>query len=672
MTKTTDNRKQKGGALSLGEEKINKLMLKFSIPCIMSLLVSSLYNIVDQIFIGNSELSTLGNAATGVVFPVFIIAQAFAWCFGDGCAAYLNICQGKNDSENAHKSIGASISMAFLSGVIIMAIVYSFKVPILTIFGASENTMAYAIEYLNVVLAMIPIFILCNMMNSVIRADGSPTWAMISMLTGAVINIILDPVFIFVFKWGMTGAALATVIGQVATFIMTLIYFTHTKTFKLTKKSFIPKINAVKEVISLGFSTFITQFAIVIVAILSNVQLAKYGALTKFGADIPIAIIGIQSKVFTVVINLVVGIVLGCQPIISFNMGAKKYDRVKELYKKIIFCALIIGVFFTAIFQLAPELVIKLFGNPSNVPNPDDYWEFGVMTMRIFMSLISISCIIKVNSIFFQAVGKPIQAAITSMIRDILCFVPLIVVLPLLTQGVEGILWAAPISDLVAMVVTAMLSVSFIKSLHKTEEKEETEAIIKPSKKGVIITIGREHGSSGKQIGKIVAQKLGIPFYYKEMTALAAQESGLDREFIADINTDSPSILHSLYLSTDVVQRAIVAQDHVIKKIADEGSCVIVGRAADHVLKGYDDVINVFIYAPEDYRIGRIMEVYGDDYETAKKNIRHSDEARSSYYKNISGNSWGDRHNYHIMIDGSIGLEKSADLICSYVKSQSK
>ena len=366
MTKTIDNRKQKGGALSLGEEKINKLMLKFSIPCIMSLLVSSLYNIVDQIFIGNSELSTLGNAATGVVFPVFIIAQAFAWCFGDGCAAYLNICQGKNDSENAHKSIGASISMAFLSGVIIMAVVYSFKVPILTIFGASENTMAYAIEYLNVVLAMIPIFILCNMMNSVIRADGSPTWAMISMLTGAVINIILDPVFIFVFKWGMTGAALATVIGQVATFIMTLIYFTHTKTFKLTKKSFIPKINAVKEVISLGFSTFITQFAIVIVAILSNIQLAKYGALTKFGADIPIAIIGIQSKVFTVVINLVVGIVLGCQPIISFNMGAKKYDRVKELYRKIMVCTIVIGTVFTLLFELAPNFVIGLFGTPSN------------------------------------------------------------------------------------------------------------------------------------------------------------------------------------------------------------------------------------------------------------------------------------------------------------------
>ena len=670
MTKTTS--KQNNATISLGEEKINKLMLKFSIPCIMSLLVSSLYNIVDQIFIGNSELSTLGNAATGVVFPVFIIAQAFAWCFGDGCAAYLNICQGKNDSENAHKAIGASISMAFLSGVVMMAIIYSFKVPILTIFGASENTMAYSIEYLNVVLAMIPIFILCNMMNSVIRADGSPTWAMLSMLTGAVVNIILDPVFIFVCKWGMTGAALATIIGQAVTFIMTLIYFTNTKTFKLTKKSFIPKFSSVKDVISLGFSTFITQFAIVIVAILSNIQLAKYGALTKFGADIPIAIIGIQSKVFTVVINLVVGIVLGCQPIISFNMGAKKYDRVKELYKKIVFSALIIGVFFTTIFQLAPEFVIKLFGTPSNIPNPEDYWEFGVMTMRIFMSLICISCIIKVNSIFFQAVGKPIQAAITSMIRDILCFVPFIIILPLISQSVEAILWAAPISDFIAMIVTAILSVSFIKSLHKTEEVEEVNAVIKPSKNGVIITIGREHGSSGKQIGKLVAEKLGIPFYYKEMTALAAQESGLDREFIADINTDSPTILHSLYLSTDVIQRAVVAQDKVIKRIADEGSCVIVGRAADHVLRDYDNVLNIFIYAPDEYRIGRIMEVYGDNYETAKRNVKHSDEARASYYRNISGKSWGDRRNYHLMIDGSIGLEKSADIICSYVKSYTK
>ena len=660
---------KKESSLYFGEEKINKLMLKFSIPCIMSLLVSSLYNIVDQIFIGNSELSTLGNAATGVVFPIFIIAQAFAWCFGDGCAAYLNICQGKNDSENAHKAIGASITMAFLSGVAMMAIIYPFKREILTVFGASENTMAYAIEYLNIVLAMIPIFILCNMMNSAIRADGSPAWAMAAMLSGAVTNIILDPVFIFGLKWGMTGAALATIIGQAVTFIMTLIYFTHTKTFKLTRKSFIPKISSVSEVIGLGSSTFITQLAIVIVAILCNVQLAKYGAMTKFGADIPIAIIGIQSKVFTVVINLVVGIVLGCQPIISFNMGAKKYDRVKELYRKIMVSALIIGLTFTAIFQLFPEFVIGLFGTPSNIPNPEDYWEFGKMTMTIFMALICISCFIKVNSIFFQAVGKPIHAVIASMIRDIVCFVPLIIFLPKMFPGVEAILVSAPISDFIALIVTAILSISFIKSLKGAPATDDAPAVLKPSKKGVIITIGREHGSSGKQIGKIVAERLGIPFYYKEMAALAAKESGLDKEFIADINNNSPAVMHSIYLSTDVIQLAVVAQDKVIRRIAEEGSCVIVGRAADYILRDRDDVINVFIYAPDEYRIGRIMEVYGDSYENAKKHVRHSDEARASYYKTITGKTWGDRHNYDLMVDGSIGLTKSADIICAYVNS---
>ena len=211
-----------------------------------------------------------------------------------------------------------------------------------------------------------------------------------------------------------------------------------------------------------------------------------------------------------------------------------------------------------------------------------------------------------------------------------------------------------------------------LRNRQENQESDKYDAVIKPSKKGIIITIAREHGSSGKQIGKILAQKLGIPFYYKELTALTAQESGLDREFIADINTNSPAILHSLYLSTEVIQRAVVAQDKVLKKIADEGSCVIVGRAADYVLKDYDNVLNLFIHAPEEYRIGRIMEVYGDSYETAKKNVRHSDEARSSYYKKISGKTWGDRRNYHLMVDASIGVEKSAEAIYSFVKAFTK
>ena len=660
---------QNQNTLALGQEKINKLMLKFSIPCIMSLLVSSLYNIVDQIFIGNSELSTLGNAATGVVFPVFIIAQAFAWCFGDGCAAYLNICQGKNDAENAHKAIGASITTAFASGLLMMAVIYPFKEPILTLFGASENTMTYAIEYLDVVLAMIPIFILCNMMNSVIRADGSPTWAMAAMLSGALTNIILDPLFIFVLKMGMTGAALATIIGQGVTFIVTAIYFLRTKTFKLTKSSFIPNAKSIWAVVQLGISTFVTQLAIVIVAILCNVQLATFGALSKYGVDIPIAIIGIQSKVFTVVINLVVGIVLGCQPVISYNMGARKYDRVKELYRKIFIASFTIGLVFTLIFELAPDFVVGLFGTPSNIPNPDDYWEFARKTMQIFMSLISISCLIKMNSIFFQAVGKPVQATIASMIRDIVCFVPLVLILPSAFLSVEAILYAAPISDVIAMIVTAFLSISFIRSLKKEENVESAPAVLKQSTPGVIVTIAREHGSSGKQIGKMVAKKLGIPFYYKEMMTLAAQESGLDKEFVAEINTNSPSILHNLYLNTDVIKLAVAAQDKVIRKIADQGSCVIVGRAADYVLREYDNVFKVFIYAPDEFRISRIMELYGDSYEDAKRNIYHSDEARAYYYRQISGLDWGDKHNYDLIINSAIGLEKAAEIIAAHVKT---
>lgn len=656
-----------GNSNFLGEEKISKLMLKFSVPCVLSLLVSALYNIIDQIFIGNSELSALGNAATGVVFPIFIIAQAFAWCYGDGCAAYLNICQGKNDTENPHKAIGTGILVTLISSFLLMAIFFPLKEQLLTLFGASENTLGMAVEYFNVILAFFPVYMLSNMMNAVIRADGSPAWSMASMLIGAVINIILDPVFIFGFKWGMFGAALATVIGQTVSFVISLIYFFRTKTFKLTAKSFIPDFKAFSGALKLGISSFVTQMTIVIISLVCNIMLAKYGAQSVYGVDIPIAIIGIESKVFTVVINLVVGIVLGCQPIISYNMGARNFVRVKKLYKSILLCTVIIGLASTALFEFAPKAVVGLFGVPTNIPNPEAYWEFGEKTFRIFLSLVTFTCIVKMTSIFFQAVGKPIQAVIASLVRDIVCFIPSILLLPKYF-GIEGILYAAPCADLLAVIVAGTLTANFMKSLNKAEMVSETEEIIQKSKKGVIITIAREHGSSGKQIGKLVAEKLGIPFYYKEMTALAAQESGLDREFISDINKDAPARLHSLYLSTDVIQQAIVAQDKVIREIADSGSCVIVGRAADYVLRKYENVVRIFIYAPIEYRKKRVMDIYGDTAEEAKNNINRSDLARASYYKKISEQNWGAYRNYDLLIDSSIGVEETAQLIYEYIE----
>ena len=654
----------------LGKEKISKLMLKFSVPCVLSLLVSALYNIVDQIFIGNSELSALGNAATGVVFPIFIIAQAFAWCFGDGCAAYLNICQGKKDTKNATQAIGTGIVVTLISSLVLMIFFYPFKTQLLTLFGASENSIGYAIEYFNIILAFFPIYMLSNMMNAVIRADGSPGWSMVSMVAGALTNIILDPVFIFGFKWGMTGAAVATVVGQTVSFVITLIYFFRTKTFKLNLKSFVPNFKSFSGALQLGASSFVTQMTIVIISLVCNILLAKYGQMSQYGVDIPIAIIGIESKVFTVVINLVVGIVLGCQPIISYNMGARNYGRVKDLYKKILLCTVVIGLASTALFELAPRAVVGMFGAPTNIPNPENYWVFGEKCFRIFLCLVTFTCIIKMTSIFFQAVGKPVHAVVASMIRDIVCFIPLIIIYPLVFGGVEAILYAAPSADFLAMIVAVALTVTFMKSLKSSPINEKNDAVLKPSKQGVIITIAREHGSSGKQIGKLVAEKLGIPFYYKEMTALAAHESGLDKEFISDINANSPHTLHSLYLSTDVVQQAVIAQDKVIRKIAEQGSFVIIGRAADYVLRDYTNVVRIFIYAPEKYRIKRVMESYGDTAEKAKKNIRHSDEARASYYKNISGQTWGDRQNYEFMLDSSIGTEESTEIISNYIHSR--
>lgn len=454
----------------LGEEKISKLMLKFSIPCILSLLVSALYNIVDQIFVGNSELSTLGNAATGVVFPIFIIAQAFAWCFGDGCAAYLNICQGRKDTQNAHKAVGSGITVTLFASIVLIALFYPFKTQLLTLFGASENSIGYAVEYFDVILAFFPIYMLSNMMNAVIRADGSPSWSMASMLGGAIVNIILDPVFIFGAHWGMKGAAWATVIGQVISFAVSFFYFFRTKTFRLTLKSFLPDFKVFSNALKLGISSFITQMTIVIISLVCNVMLARYGAQSQYGVDIPIAVIGIESKVFTVVINLVVGIVLGCQPIIGYNLGANKYDRVRALYRNILMATIVIGILSTLLFELAPGAVVGIFGSPTNIPNPDDYWLFAEKTFRIFLSLVTFTCIIKMTSIFFQAVGKPVRAVIASMIRDIVCFIPLIIVFPIFF-GIEGILYAAPAADLIAMAVALILTITYFKRMKKEENR---------------------------------------------------------------------------------------------------------------------------------------------------------------------------------------------------------
>lgn len=442
----------------LGKEKISKLLLKFSIPCILSLLISSLYNIVDQIFIGNSELGYLGNAATSIVFPITIISVAFAWAIGDGGAAYLSLCQGRKDTKNAHIAIGNGILINFMISILFVILGFLFMDQLLFLFGASEASLPIAQDYFRIILIFIPIYMLANGMNAIIRADGSPGFSMLSTLVGAITNIILDPIFIFVMKWGIAGAAWATVIGQCLSFIVSVFYFARTKTFKISWSSFKMNFGIFSNVMKLGVSTFITQMSIVIISLVCNIMLAKYGAVSKYGVDIPIAVIGICMKVFTIVINIVVGIVLGAQPILGYNYGAKNYDRVKKTFKLVITLTVIVGLISMIIFELYPEVIIKMFGTESDL-----YMEFALKTFRIFLFFIVFTCSIKVSSIFFQAVGNPIKASIVSLTRDIVCFVPLVVILPRY-MGVEGALYAAPIADVIGIIITIILLVLFLKN----------------------------------------------------------------------------------------------------------------------------------------------------------------------------------------------------------------
>ena len=638
----------------------------------MGLLIGAFYNIVDQIFIGNSELGYLGNAATGVSFPILCVANAFAFCIGDGAASYLSICAGRNDSQSAHKCVGGSITATVTVGVVLSVVCLLFRVPLMRTFGASEQTLAMAVEYFTLLAVFFPIYLLIAVLNSMIRADGSPTYAMFGMLTGAVVNIILDPIFIFLLKWGIAGAAWATVIGQIASFLVCAVYFRKPKTFKLTLKSFIPDGPVLSSTIGLGASTFVNQISIVVVSLTCNMMLAHYGGLSAYGPDIPISVFSILTKVYTIVLNIVIGIVLGGQPIFGYNYGARRFDRVKETYFIALKASLIVAIVSTLIFELCPQMIIRIFGDGGVL-----YEAFAVKAFRIYLLLTVATALVKLSSIFFQAIGKPVQSVVASLARDIACFTPLAIFLPRMMEanapgsGIDGVLIAAPIADVIALIVIVVMTVRFFKELDKeAPQNDGEELVIKPSRPGVIITIGREHGSMGKQIGKLVAEQLNIPFYCKEMTALAAQESGLDKAFIADLNANAPAVLHELYLSTNVVRRAVVAQEQIIRRIAENGSCVIVGRAADYVLRDYDNVVRVFIHAPRKYRIKKIMEMYGDSYEAASVHVRRSDDARSAYYRAISGREWGDPKLYDLSINSSIGKEKCAEVICKYAEAK--
>lgn len=447
----------------LVNEKIGKLLIKFSIPCILSLLISALYNIVDQIFIGNSNVGAIGNTATTIVFPLTCIALAFALMLGDGAAAYMSLCLGKNDKTKVSKSVGNATTLGIITSILFLIIAFPLLKNILFLFGArTDLALEKSYEYGFIILFGIPFYILGTMYNSIIRADGRPQFAMISMVAGAICNIILDAIFIFSLNMGLTGAALATIIGQIVSFIISVIFIIKPKCYRLKLNDFIIDKNVFVDILKLGLSSFLTQISIVIISVVSMNMLSKYGLNSKYGSDDPQAIIGVTMKIFTIFVNIAVGIAAGAQPIVGYNYGANKLKRVKDLYKKIVISTIIVGAIATLLFQLAPGFVIQIFG--SNSKKPDLYKEFGILSIRIYLLLIIFTLIQKVTAIFLQSIGKPYKAMILSLIRDVIVFVPATIIMPMFL-GINGILWAAPIADIFGIVFTIIFTIIELKKL---------------------------------------------------------------------------------------------------------------------------------------------------------------------------------------------------------------
>ena len=650
----------------LGKEKIGKLIRKFSIPCIISMLVNSLYNIVDQIFIGQG-VGYLGNGATNVVFPLVMIGLSFSLMFGDGASAYLSLKLGEKKKKEAEIGIGNGILLSTIVSIIFCIATLIFLPQLLKLFGCTENLKSYALTYGSIIAIGLPISMIGTTLNSIIRADGSPKYSMITMVAGAILNTILDPIFIFVLHKGVEGAAIATVISQILTFVLNIAYVKRFKTIKITKDCLKLRVNVCKKIVTLGISSIITQMSIVCVMTAENNLLGKYGAESKFGAEIPITVLGIVMKINQILNSIIIGIAAGSQPILGYNYGAQKFDRVKQTLKIVLGSSVIISTIAFILFQTIPDKLILIFGS-----GDANYMEFACLAFRTYLLLCIFNGVQIPSGIFFQAIGKSTKSAILSLSRQIVILIPSMIILSHIF-GIMGVLAAGPVADGLAFILAAILLAREIKHLKNngTEEvivKKDEQNSIKPEN-NIVITIAREYGSGGRYIGKLVAERLGIKLYDKEFIAKIAEDTGLSSEYIEN-NEQKRNVLDSLnngyYAGLSNADELFVKESELIKKIAGTESCVIVGRCADFILKDNKNVLKVFINSDINDKIKRATEIYGMDTEKAEKEIARINKLRSNHYKYYTENEWNDPSNYDICINSdAIGIENSVELICN-------
>lgn len=653
---------------SLGYENIGKLIRKFSIPSIIALLVNSLYNIIDQIFIGQG-VGYLGNGATNIVFPLVIIATAISSMIGSGASSYLSLKLGEKKEKEASKGVGNAVCITAILSIVLCAISIIFLPQLLNLFGCTESLKDYATEYGYIVAIGFPFTMIATSLSSAIRADGSPKFSMFSMVAGAVLNTILDPIFIFVFKMGMRGAAIATVLSQVVTFILNIIYLKKFKTIKLEKEDFKLNIKVIRKISVLGISSLVSLASSVIVMSIQNNLLAKFGETSIYGAEIPITVLGIVMKITQILNSIILGIATGAQPIIGYNYGSEKYDRVKATTKLVLKLNFVIAIIAFILFQTIPDKLISIFGSGDEL-----YTEFACLAFRVYLLLFITTVVQLVAGIFFQSIGKSIKSTFISLSRQILILIPAMFILGNIF-GIEGILYAGPVGDGVAFVLSAVFLVIEFKKMdnikYKSNSLIDDTSTDNKLNKHLIITISREYGSGGRYIGRLIADKLGIKFYDKDLITKISEKTGLTEEYIEN-NEQTRNALATLG-GTELTNadELFISESQEIEELANKESCVIVGRCADFILKERKDVIKVFVYSNMEDKIKRAVEFYGINKEEAEKEIKKIDKSRANHYKYYTDREWKDYSNYDICINSDIlGVEGTAELICQAIQEK--
>lgn len=661
MEKTKESKKM----LDLGSEKISKLLLAFSIPCIISMLINSVYNIVDQIFIGQG-VGYLGNAATNVIFPLVILCNAIASLLGNGCAAGLSLRLGEGRKEEAKKQVGTTISVAIIVSIVFSVIAYILLPKLVMFFGCTETVYPYAMDYGRIILLGAPFMIIYTALSSIIRADGSPKYSMSLLLIGAVLNIILDPIFIFTFNMGVKGGAIATIIGQIISALIALVYIPRIKSVDLKLKDFKPN-RAIFKTLAYGSSSFITQMTILVLFVYMNNILTRLGANSEFGGDIPLSVYGIISKINGLYVSAVLGIAVGSQPILGFNFGAGKYDRVKETLKKVLIINFIIGAVFNIIMLVFPKQVVSIFGSADN----ETYLKFATNFARIFLGVSILNAFEMTCSIVIQSLGNVKKATFVAFARQIILFLPISFILSRFI-GLNGPIYGGPIADVICFIIVIFVYASEHKKIGKMQQAQSTTLADDTStdsklNKKVIITISREFGSGGRYVGRMIADILGIKFWDKDLVELASKEAGLSEEYIESNEEKRKwgAALNTEYNSEDKI---FEAETKAIKEIASKEACVIIGRCADYLLKDEENLFKVFIYSSQEDKITRAVKYYNIDEKNAKKAIEKENKERAKHYKFYTNQEWGKIDNYDLAINSDLlGVEKTAELISNIV-----